>query len=442
MNPSQTHTLDVAQQPDEIIQGCGALQPNKGSAWSIIRSRWYAFFNHYMEQEIFINRHDTRFLFIVGMSNDIYKNQTLYEQQLSFSFFQTLFETKNRVVIDGTWTAEKLFVLSLIYSRYYAYFRCSLHYGFSTLSEKVSAGDVERLFETFLVGYEKPKFYIQKFDSLKSDDLSILIQGLSGKNMKNHPVFHKKISSDDFTQLMQTQFPFQFEDHYFCQSAIILLMTKACQNQHYAFSFVRESRTYRVNPSEYLKNISFWQRAIQLSRVGDTNYYCTTTDIVAYLEVKLSDGIEPNFLKRRSPASFQRAVSEWSDLICRSVRERFQELSWTAKEDLPDLDFVYEQVTFRCIQITNRLDMTSEARALNHCVSRYINACENGKCTIWSMQKEANGKFFRYITIEEQNGVIIQARKKNNKAIHEREQALLAEWAKRMSFKIDLHKNG
>jgi hypothetical protein len=438
MNLFQPYTIDEANVPDELIQ-VGREFDNIEHNYLVARKlRWEAFLEQYVEQEIVYYESTKSCLPRVAFSDQIFRTQTEFELQLSFAFYQALFETKNLVIISSQEAAKKLLVLSLIYSKYYSIFRCSLRHGFSTLLGTVLPQDVDKLFTLFLVRYEKPEFLISHFDLMNSGELSILIQALTGKNMKNHPVFRNKLSSADFTQLMKLHLDLRVDNSFFSRAAIFTLMKKACKDHDFAVSFVNASKIYRNNPNEYLENIGFWQRAMQLSHGAIDILGYSITNVVDYLDAKWSEGVEPNFLKRRTSGSFLRAVFNWHLNIYNTASEKFKKLSWNTRKDLLDLYFEFDNNSYRCLQLKNGQELFDEGQELEHCVVTYAVACVHGSCRIWSMQKSSNAEFIRYITIEEENGLIVQARKTQNRAINQKDHALLEEWAKRMDFELEL----
>jgi len=160
----------------------------------------------------------------------------------------------------------------------------------------------------------------------------------------------------------------------------------------------------------------------------------------------------PDFtLKGRTPSSLLRLVAAWHDELGKSAGpdvswppaplepfqriERIPRAQPTRESDRrPAVDEPSEEVRIWSIsELCSSRALFLDGRELHHCVATYVQACQQRRSSIWSLQLETRRGRYRQLTIEVHLATrkIVQARRKYNGAPLAIESALLAEWAAR-----------
>jgi hypothetical protein len=402
--------------------------------------RWVDFFEEHANCNVIFLQDTLSLLPAVIRRNWIMCSQTEFELELSFSFYKAFFYSKRFLFVMGTVSAEKLLVLSLIYSRYYGVFLVSVKREVPKIKSSMMFSELNQLFHNLLIKYDKPKFLVNHFELMNQEEFEMLLAAGCGKNLKHHTVFQGKISSADFSKIMNFSMVVQLKDRFFLRAAIFVLLEKTGVKAEFCNSFVLISKVFRDDPEFYLENISYWQQAVKLAWDSKDFLDFNITNTVDYLDEHVY-AYEPNFLKRRTPQGFHRAINEWhnrvqfiQDYDCRGLR-------WKVSKEHLDLYFDFEKGSYRCLQIKNGRELFQEGEVLHHCVATYYRSLLAGSCRIWSLQQKKADEFLHFITIEESDGVVIQARKKDNKLPNKAQLKIVEDWAARMSFTVDLYKN-
>lgn len=403
--------------------------------------KWVEFFNEHNPQGMVFIKSTMEALNYVVRKNRIFQTQTEFELQLSFSFYLKFFEARKNFIVANEFAAKKLLVLSLIYSKVFDFFKGSIRKEIQSLDVLVSGFEVDQLFSSLLVKYENPTFIISHFELLSPSELELLLFALSGKNMKKHEIFKSKLTSANFSQLMCYPFVEHYRDFVFQRAAIFVLMENKGLNRNFTIAFVRASQIFSWNPICYLDHISFWQKGLVLTSQASEMEGFNLTDVVDYLNFNYLELNEKKSLTRYSPQSLLRQARTWHHEVSTIDHNILRKLKWKRNKSLADLYFGIQQGTYRCLQLFNGEQLYKEGKALHHCVVTYAMSCMKKKCRIWSLQCKGRKNFQRWITIEEVNGTIVQARTFNNYLPQEDELMVIRDWANRMSFKIKLEKN-
>jgi hypothetical protein len=416
------------------------------------KNDWIAFFNEHQTNAFIFHSQSMLALLHAFEKNDIIKEQTGIEFELSKAFYTELFELKRQLIFSDEIPARKILMLSLIFGKYPGMFLCSISNYFAKCECLLSEKTINQFFEEALTRYETPHYIIHSFQNLNSIDLEVLMQALKGKNMRKHSVFNALPTKKEFTQLMQLKSSFlTVNDHFFVRGLIYLKLksdeedepTDEFQTNESALIsiFLKASHTYENNPKKYLEDITFWKQGFELIVNGMYDYLVfSITDCVDYLEyMKYQSGTEYS-LKGRTSESLSRAIHHWHHHVFNEEHAHLKHMKWDKTEEL-DLHFSFEQNQYACIQLSSGKELIDEGRIMKNCVITYARSCANLYCTVWSFRTKRKVKFVPFLTVEVIDKTIVQARSKANSLPSDKQIDILHDWAKRMDYKIDLYKN-
>lgn len=406
---------------------------------------WLDFFNESFLSHHCVHYHGTiESLFQVWFNSKVLQEQTAYEFDLSKQFYLSFFEIAKGTIFVDTVATKKLLILSFIFSRYHGMMLNSMLHQFGEIISIVRAEDIDKIFEKTFIKYQTPKYLISNFEELTAEEIQIMMEGIQGKNLRKHPVFLNKITRHEFALLgsLATN-NLRYKDYIMLRGAIIVQLTNCFFDEGILHVFLRASGTFMMNPERYFQDIEYWKKGYEFVIDGIRGpQICTITDCVDFLEYKKYQTDEPFSLKGRTTNSFFRLVSEWHGFVSHLNFDHFRKEKWE-KSKLLDLQFIYDNKTFQCIELHSGESLYREGKELNHCVVTYTPQCKGGLCSIWSLRQWDNQskKFFPILTLEIAEGKIIQARGLNDRLPLENEFEIIADWAERVDLEIELIKN-
>jgi hypothetical protein len=165
---------------------------------------------------------------------------------------------------------------------------------------------------------------------------------------------------------------------------------------------------------------------------------------------------EPQFsMKGRSAPALLRRVEEWHRELHRE-RKRAQ-LEWEPRPDIAPFDYTEcdhegkPVLHWTIHELTTRLELQEEGKAMRHCVASYESSCAGGNTSIWSLRVRPlpHETARRVMTVEVQNQrrAIVQARGRCNKTSTSRQAGvwlkqaplLLKAWAAQEKMTIASH---
>ena len=257
---------------------------------------WIAFFNEHQTNTFSFHKESCLALVHAFEKNDIIKEQTGIEFELSKEFYGELFQLKRQLIFSDEVPARKLLMLSLIFSKYPGMFRCSISNYFNGIESVINEITLNQFFKKALVKYESPHYIIDNFQNLNSIELDVLMHALKGENMRKHSVFNVVPTKKEFTHLMQLKSDFlKVKNHLFIRGLIYLKLksdeddepTDEFQTNESALitTFIKASHTFENQPKKYLEDIAFWKQGFELIVNGMFDYLVfSITDCVDYLE--------------------------------------------------------------------------------------------------------------------------------------------------------------
>lgn len=403
---------------------------------------WKNFFEDYPSFTINFSNVMIPALSCMQWKNKIFQSQTEYEFDISKYFLNELVKTKEHFVIANADTARKLLYISLFYSRYHAFFRRPLREGFRRLKTLITPKDCDELF-IFLLSEDKDiKYTIVAFEDMHQEELEFHLKALTRKNFTSAGVFEESLSEKERLRVISEVYsgPVTPNRILFIKStaAILLERTKVPRPILDTFRATSNFESCAYSIVEYL---NFWESALLLiDRAKDLDGF-NFIDTLDYVYMLILEDDNPMKIKRFTPKSLLRRVRNWHEQVFYLETENFAQVEWSKHALNSNIEFKFKSKTYRCIQILNATELYEEGQELEHCVVTYALRCKNNQSHIWSLRIKSENGFQRLITIEEIKGVVVQARVKENGFPDALQISVIEEWAKRLSFRVDLMKD-
>lgn len=143
-------------------------------------------------------------------------------------------------------------------------------------------------------------------------------------------------------------------------------------------------------------------------------------------------------MKDRDATALLAAVEKWH-LGTRKVGNKPKSWMPWEYEDYVIKTGNKENLTFYTFkQLTTAAELASEGRAHGHCVGSYANACNTGRCSIWSLRMDNKSTINKsLVTIElSKEREIVQVRGKGNRFPNQQEMSFIQKWASKEGFGI------
>ncbi|MEM9917743.1 MAG: PcfJ domain-containing protein [Bacteroidota bacterium] len=154
--------------------------------------------------------------------------------------------------------------------------------------------------------------------------------------------------------------------------------------------------------------------------------------LLGYLQ-HLRDENETLNIKGWTLASLCRRARQWYDeleLIRQANAAKMSTRQWAAAP-YDSYEEEGKDCIFRIEQLTSARELLKEGRRMRHCVGTYAIKCWRGEASIWSLRKIDLLSCQPLVTIEvSRQGVIVQARGKQNAAPDSHATALIRRWAR------------
>ena len=413
---------------------------------------WIEFFNEHEANPFSFHSESLLAVLMFFEGDNLIKEQTGYEFEMSKAFYCELFSLKRQMILSDTVAAQKLLMLSLIFGKYPGMFRYSISNYFTQCDQTIMGNTIDQFFIEALIRYEVPFYFVKNFHTLNSEELDVLIQALSGRNMRNHAIFNVRPTKKEFSELMKLENSFlAIKDHSFIRGLIYIKLNVGFKddatdendtNESAMISrYMLSSRTYENNPQKYLDDILFWKRGFELIEEGIHDHLILSiSDCVDYLEhMKYQSNTNYSLIGRTSD-SLIRAINHWHNHVYLEEHSNLKQLKWDKSEEL-ELYFRIGMNELSCMQLNTGTELSDEGRIMKNCVISYAISCANLNCTIWSLRIKRKEVFTPIMTIEVINKTIVQARTKANGLPNEKQLDTLHNWAMRMEYTINLYKN-
>lgn len=376
-------------------------------------------------------------------STDVLQQQTEHEFYLSKEFYKIFFQNvrNNCMMIDDIGTARKLLIISYLYSRYHGMMQYSIHKQLSLLSNFVYEKHLTEICIKSFVKYETPHYLISNIDSLNSDEIQFLMEGLQGNNLRKSNLFPTSISKQEFSALMTMEIgPHRFTSDIILRAIILIKIANGREADfNLIFSFLISSKTFKKDPLIYFQDIEYWKKAFFLLAdffgKDDKGYYISRA--VDFLEYERYNTEKSFSLKGRTTKSLIQIIDAWHQSIYEQKFTEWRKYIWE-KSPYSDLAFSLEGINYSCQELCTGELIFQEGQSLKHCVMTYVNACAQKGTTIWSMKKQVSARenFSSFLTIEVSENKIMQVRGLKDAAPKKKEKKIIRHWSKCMGFAI------
>lgn len=142
-------------------------------------------------------------------------------------------------------------------------------------------------------------------------------------------------------------------------------------------------------------------------------------------------------LRGRTILSVENAINNWHESADYPKNKKLISQEWYRTTE-KDIEIYKNKIKYLFKEIITGEELFLESKKLKHCVFSYIDSCVRGYIAIWSLQKAVDSIYQPFITIEVANNRIIQVSGKHNRPINAEENKLIEEWAKSMSYQMEL----
>jgi PcfJ-like protein len=401
-------------------------------------NKWFRFFNEnysfclcYYEQTVFA-------LIEAAKNNELFREQTACEFELSLAFYQKLFRLNVFIKITTITNALKLLSFSLIFGKYPGMLLGSINKSLSVLSKGFNQHNLEILFDTLFVKYEVPTFFIKHIHLLSSLEIEALMFVLQGHNIRKFKGIPYQISRKE-SYILINALPdnLAFEDRVLERAFICSKMLLGKPKNIMLLNFFLDySTTFKDDCLLFYKDIQFWQSAFVLvCDALNSEYHLGVQEYVDYFEYKKYVDPTAFSLKGRSADSITTSVNRWHGNLGYQNTKKVEKLSWVGSK-FSETHYKYKGHSYLFKEITTGKDLLLESQKLEHCVASYAEKCFRGETTIWSLRKEINGVYVPFITIEIIQNYIVQMYGKRNRKVTPIEYHLIKQWAANKEIKI------
>ncbi len=402
-------------------------------------NKWFEFFNENYYRGVCMYSQTIFAIVDASRYDDVFKTQTTHEFELSLKFYSHIFESNIFISLSELEHARFLLKLSLVFSKYPGMVSGSIKESISKLNNGSDNAALKTIFSSLYVKYENPYILTDKIDSLTNEDIDLLMYILQGNNIRNYKNIPFPISrKESFIFINELPKNISFENNLLGRAIISskLCNTKSCDIKLLK-PLLTYSKVFRYNLCDFNKDIMFWKSVFRFISRGNSAKYVSIQDYIDYFEyMKYSEA--PNYsLRGRTVFSVENAISNWHESADYPKNMELISQKWHRTTE-KDVKINKDKINYLFKEIINGEELFLESKKLKHCVFSYIDSCIHGHLTIWSLQKEVDTIYQPFITIEVSNNKITQVSGKYNRAINDKENKLIEEWAEMMNYKMSI----
>ncbi|WP_299121473.1 PcfJ domain-containing protein [uncultured Winogradskyella sp.] len=269
--------------------------------------------------------------------------------------------------------------------------------------------------------YEAPKFLENSFYQSEKKYMLWYVQlgkGKSIKNLSNMPIKPTAKMAHEFRNA--PSFLSVNEALRYAQAVGFGASTKTAKMLAFSrLSIIREDQE------------DFWASVIMFfSKEEDLNVN-ELDGIVDYLSYKYRE--DSSFsMKSRTLKALLNQTQEWHRNVY--LKEKGDTFSWNSSgikplyfEEIVD----NKKVVYKTEELLSSAELYDEGNEMQHCVSEYDDDCDEGRCSIFSLRQEVEGKLIkRLVTLEIElpSNVIVQAKAKCNQEPDSKSVELINYW--------------
>ena len=357
--------------------------------------------------------------------------QTDYEFEISCSFFGKLFRSDLFIDIKDIESTKYLFSISFVLGKYPGMQIRSAFEAIRKLSNGINASSLNDLFAHLFVKYENPKILTTNLSYLTLCEVDVLMFVLQGNNIRKHPKLPIPISRKESYIVIERVPKMSFTDNVLKRCiAIAKLINKTQKENGYLLEYFNRRSQRFDSIDSFINDLDFWCDVYNLlSEVDFENEReLQIEQLMDYLEYMRYYSENKDFsLNGRTLESVIRAMEEWHETAIFLNNAKWLELSWEG-DKIKEYKIEENGEKYLFKELTSGKDLYKESEVMKHCVFTYTQSCYLNYCSIWSLHKEANGTFEKYLTIEMQNNKVVQVRGKRNAPPNEGDVRLIEDW--------------
>lgn len=379
---------------------------------------------------------------------DVFENSTLlttqsnYEREVSFSFYERLFDAKVFLATKDVEVAKYLLTLALVYGKYPGMQIRSMRQAMGILADQgLKKNSLHAVFECLFVKYENPKILTHSLSYLQPYEIDALMFTLQGNNIGSYPDLPVEISKKASFFLVNKVPLILFRRDVLKRSVVVAQLVRVAPGSELLYQLLRGSKVFTFRIDTFLRDIDFWQDAyLFLTKVDWERSFFSVQEFLDYFEYHRYDaGRETFSLKRRTVNSVSRAIHEWHENLSAESRARLMEETWKRLEGTDEkYEIVFRKDKYTFEEITTGKALAEESEVMKHCVFSYLSNCLSRYSSIWTMKKAEGNNFKHYLTIEVVNREIVQIGGKRNARAKPADMRIIAEWAERAGFIVGI----
>ncbi|WP_299883279.1 PcfJ domain-containing protein [uncultured Lacinutrix sp.] len=175
----------------------------------------------------------------------------------------------------------------------------------------------------------------------------------------------------------------------------------------------------------------FWASVVQFFSKEENLNVNELDEVVDYLAYKYRDN-QSLSMKNRTFSSLLNQTQEWHRSVY--LKEKGEEFSWSSSGIKPlyfEETLDNKKVIYKTEELLSSGELYDEGNEMQHCVSEYDDDCDEGRCSIFSLRQEIEGKpMKRLVTLEIElpSYTIVQAKAKCNQDPDSKSVELINHW--------------
>jgi len=299
------------------------------------------------------------------------------------------------------------------------------------------------LVDYLFVRYEVPQFMYKAWQDIDPLHIGWFIHLAQGQNIKTAPGMHAHLTKKMAHEFLQAPADYVIEDALMYGQVMAMGGNKTLTKKLSALPL-----------NHLFQDQEMWLKLLQLFiNNPELEEYDQIDRIVSYLNNRRVIGgqidaygqLGPQTTRKidlqgKTAKSLMREVQDWEN----SHQYGFnagQLVTWTPAKVR---NFLYrankadqKSPIYRIMQLTNSFAIQREGEAMRHCVGSYVNRCESGDTSIWSLTATTSSGVKSLLTIQVNKAdTIVQVRGKANSMPGVDDSKIVRWWAKRERLKI------
>jgi len=433
---SQEEVLSEAVDLSELENSIGILfEANPDFFPSIFR--WIAYFNDHFLESTTIHKYCVTSVISLFRSETAIVNQSLYELNLSMSFFDELYSQPYLIRLENQKEGDLILQIAILFGRYPGMIIRSLTKSLILLKTQ-KHNRVFELFELLFVKFNTPNFLVANLPYLTTEEAQVLMHVLQGNSLRSAQITGYKVSKKEAFLLKNVTIQIIHTDRIFLRSLIFVRLYKARQNPDLIRQILRSSQEYELDCKRFLNGINFWISVLSFLTDHEDQIARPMTHYIDFFDRKrrgqnkLKGGCK---LKYRTIESVDREIGEWHHAIIEIAPPKTN-FEWDHSE-IEDAVIISSGRKYFFKELTSEHDLYNEGKSLVHCVTTYSQQCISGQTRVWSMSCKRGKNWSSLLTIQVTNEQVVQVAGMCNRKPESFERFVVEAWATKFELIYD-----